>query len=119
MAPFAKLNRSSTIRTGPKFKCIEDQLWTFHDEISEISELEKQAVLLSSELGQQQLVVALLAGEAWGQALELLRQSPVELNKKNGSKRTRALFGEYRLSHRLFGLIRRPQPQLHGRCSCH
>jgi hypothetical protein len=49
MASFSKLNTSSTIRTGPKLKCIEDQLWTFHDEISE---LEKRAVLLSSELGQ-------------------------------------------------------------------
>ena len=46
-----------------------DQLWALDDEITG---LEKQAALLGSQLKQQRLAVALLAGEAWEQVLELL-----------------------------------------------
>jgi hypothetical protein len=46
-----------------------DQLWALDDEITG---LEKQAALLGSQLKQQRLAIALLAGEAWEQALELL-----------------------------------------------
>jgi hypothetical protein len=48
-----------------------DTLWSLDDEITE---LEKQERLLSSQLSQQRLAVALLAGEAWEQALGLLGQ---------------------------------------------
>jgi hypothetical protein len=47
-------------------------LWALDDEITG---LEKQERLLSSQLSQQRLAVALLAGEAWQQALGLLGQS--------------------------------------------
>lgn len=46
-----------------------DKLWALDDEITG---LEKQAALLGSQLKQQRLVVALLAGEAWEEALQLL-----------------------------------------------
>jgi len=46
-----------------------DQLWALDDEITG---LEKQAALLGSQLEQQRMAVALLAGEAWEQVLELL-----------------------------------------------
>lgn len=46
-----------------------DKLWALDDEITG---LEKQAALLSSQLGQQRLALALLAGEAWEQALALM-----------------------------------------------
>jgi hypothetical protein len=48
-----------------------DTLWALDDEITG---LEKQERLRSSQLSQQRRAVALLAGEAWEQALELLRQ---------------------------------------------
>jgi hypothetical protein len=48
-----------------------DILWALDDEITG---LEKQERLLSSQLSQQRLAVALLAGEAWEQALGLLGQ---------------------------------------------
>jgi hypothetical protein len=48
-----------------------DTLWSLDDEITG---LEKQERLLSSQLSQQRLAVALLAGEAWQQALGLLGQ---------------------------------------------
>ena len=48
-----------------------DTLWSLDDEITG---LEKQERLLSSQLSQQRLAVALLAGEAWEQALGLLGQ---------------------------------------------
>jgi hypothetical protein len=48
-----------------------DKLWSLDDEITG---LEKQVALLSSQLSQQWLAVALLAGEAWQQALGLLEQ---------------------------------------------
>ena len=46
-----------------------EKLWSLDDEITA---LEKQAALLSSQLRQQRLAVALLAGEAWEAALGLL-----------------------------------------------
>jgi hypothetical protein len=46
-----------------------DKLWALDDEITV---LEKQAALLSSQLEQQRLGVALLAGEAWERALRLM-----------------------------------------------
>ena len=46
-----------------------EKLWALDDEITG---LEKQAALLSSQLRQQRLAVALLAGEAWREALGLL-----------------------------------------------
>jgi outer membrane protein TolC len=55
-----------------------DTLWALDDEITG---LEKQERLLVSQLEQQRLAVALLAGEAWERVLGLLRQPASSTSK--------------------------------------